>query len=314
MSSAARTAICVTARGPAKVNLELMVGPLRSDGFHHLATVFQAVGLYDDVSVESADDWGVTVTGPYADQVPTDDSNLAMRAARLLASETGIDIPVHITIDKDIPVAGGMAGGSADAAGALVACDALWGLGSSRAGLEELGAELGSDVPFALAGGTAMGSGRGDRLAPVLGRGHYHWVFALGDVGLSTPTVYAECDRLRASLRVPEPVPSASMMTALRSGDAAALGRALSNDLQPAAISLQPRLDEVLRTGIEYGALGGIVSGSGPTVAFLVADTERGLDLAVALTASGTVSVVKRAVGPVAGAHVVTGPTGRRSS
>jgi 4-diphosphocytidyl-2-C-methyl-D-erythritol kinase len=314
MSSAARTAICVTARVPAKVNLELMVGPPRTDGFHHLATVFQAVGLYDDVSVESADDWGVTVTGPYADQVPTDDSNLAMRAARLLASETGIDLPVHITIDKDIPVAGGMAGGSADAAGALVACDALWGLGSSKAALEELGAELGSDVPFALTGGTAMGSGRGDRLAPVLGRGHYHWVFALGEVGLSTPSVYAECDRLRATLRVPDPVPSASMMTALRSGDAAALGRALSNDLQPAAISIQPRLEEVLRTGIEYGALGGIVSGSGPTVAFLVSDTEHGLDLAVALTASGTVSVVKRAVGPVAGAHVVTGPTGRRSS
>ncbi len=314
MSSAARTAISVTARVPAKVNLELMVGPRRPDGFHHLATVFQAVGLYDDVSVEPADDWGVTVTGPYADQVPTDESNLAMRAARLLAGETGIDIPVHITIDKDIPVAGGMAGGSADAAGALVACDALWGLGSSKAGLEELGAELGSDVPFALTGGTAMGSGRGDRLAPVLGRGHYHWVFALGEVGLSTPMVYAECDRLRATVRVPEPVPSASMMTALRSGDAAALGRALSNDLQPAAISLQPRLDEVLRTGIEYGALGGIVSGSGPTVAFLVSDTEHGLDLAVALTASGTVSVVKRAVGPVAGAHVVTGPTGRRSS
>ena len=314
MSSAARTAISVTARVPAKVNLELMVGPRRPDGFHHLATVFQAVGLYDDVSVESADDWGVTVTGPYADQVPTDDSNLAIRAARLLAGETGIDIPVHIIIDKDIPVAGGMAGGSADAAGALVACDALWGLGSSKAGLEELGAELGSDVPFALTGGTAMGSGRGDRLAPVLGRGHYHWVFALGEVGLSTPTVYAECDRLRATLRVPEPVPSASMMTALRSGDAAALGRALTNDLQPAAISLLPRLEEVLRTGIEYGALGGVVSGSGPTVAFLVSDTEHGLDLAVALTASGTVSVVKRAVGPVAGAHVVTGPTGRRSS
>ena len=314
MSSAARTAISVTARVPAKVNLELMVGPRRTDGFHHLATVFQAVGLYDDVSVESADDWGVTVTGPYADQVPTDDSNLAIRAARLLAAETGIDVPVHITIDKDIPVAGGMAGGSADAAGALVACDALWGLGSSKAGLEELGAELGSDVPFALFGGTAMGSGRGDRLAPVLGRGHYHWVFALAEVGLSTPSVYAECDRLRATLRVPEPVPSASMMTALRSGDATALGRALSNDLQPAAISLQPRLDGVLRTGIEYGALGGIVSGSGPTIAFLVADTEHGLDLAVALTASGTVSVVKRAVGPVAGAHVVTGPTGRRSS
>jgi len=314
MSSAATSAICITARVPAKVNLELMVGPLRADGFHHLATVFQGVGLYDDVSVEQADDWGVTVFSPQADQVPSDDTNLAMRAARLLASEAGIDIPVHITIDKDIPVAGGMAGGSADAAAALVACDALWGLGYSKAALEDLGAELGSDVPFALTGGTAMGSGRGDRLAPVLGRGHYHWVFALSDVGLSTPEVYAECDRLRSERRVPEPAPSASMMTALRSGDAAALGRALSNDLQPAALSLQPRLEEVLRTGMEYGALGGIVSGSGPTVAFLVSDTEHGLDLAVALTASGVAPVVKRAVGPVAGAHVLIGPAGRRSS
>ena len=314
MSSAATSAICITARVPAKVNLELMVGPLGADGFHQLATVFQGVGLYDDISVEPADDWGVTVNGPYADQVPMDDTNLAMRAARLLARENGIDIPVHITIDKDIPVEAGMAGGSADAAGALVACDSLWGLGSSKGALEDLGAELGSDVPFALAGGTAMGSGRGDRLAPVLGRGHYHWVFVLGEVGLSTPTVYAECDRLRANLRVLPPAPSASMMTALRSGDAAALGRALSNDLQPAAFSLQPRLQEVLLTGMEYGALGGVVSGSGPTVAFLVSDTEHGLDLAVALTASGTAPNVKRAVGPVAGAHVVTGPSGRRST
>ena len=314
MSSAARSALCVTARVPAKVNLELMVGPLRPDGFHHLATVFQAVGLYDDVSIESDDVWGVTVNGPYAGKVPTDDTNLAIRAARLLARESGIDTPVHITIDKNIPVAGGMAGGSADAAGALVACDALWGLGSSKAELEELGAELGSDVPFALTGGTAMGSGRGDRLAPVLGRGSYHWVFALGEVGLSTPAVYAECDRLRADQRVREPLPSPAMMTALRSGDAAALGRALSNDLQPAALSLQPGLEEVLRTGMEYGALGGIVSGSGPTVAFLVSDTEHGLDLAVSLTASGVASGVKRAVGPVAGTHVITGPAGLRSS
>lgn len=314
MSSAARSAPCVTARVPAKVNLELMVGPLRPDGFHHLATVFQAVGLYDDVSVESDDDWGVTVTGPYADQVPTDGTNLAIRAARLLARESDIDTPVHITIDKNIPVAGGMAGGSADAAGALVALDALWGLGSSKAELEDLAAELGSDVPFALGGGTAMGSGRGDRLAPVLGRGSYHWVFALGEVGLSTPAVYAECDRLRANQRVREPLPSAEMMTALRSGDALALGRALSNDLQPAALSLQPGLEEVLRTGMEYGALGGIVSGSGPTVAFLVSDTEHGLDLAVSLTASGVASRVKRAMGPVAGAHVLTGPAGLRSN
>jgi 4-diphosphocytidyl-2-C-methyl-D-erythritol kinase len=246
--------------------------------------------------------------------VPADESNLAMRAARLLSSEAGIDVPVHITIDKDIPVAAGLAGGSADAAAALLACDALWGVWSSKTALENLAAELGSDVPFALIGGTAMGSGRGDRLAPVLGRGRYHWVLALSDVGLSTPAVYAECDRLRSGLRVPEPAPSASMMTALRSGDAASLGRSLSNDLQPATLSLQPRLAEVLREGLDNGALGGIVSGSGPTVAFLVADTERGLDLAVALTTLGVAPAVKRAVGPVRGAHLITAATGPRGS
>lgn len=314
MSSAATSSQCVTARVPAKVNLELMVGPPRPDGFHHLATVFQAVGLHDDVTVEPAEDWGITINGPYADLVPSDDTNLAMRAARLLASEVGIDLPVHITIDKDIPVAAGMAGGSADAAGALVACDVLWGALSSKAALEDLAAQLGSDVPFALLGGTAMGSGRGDELAPVLGRGRYTWVFALSDVGLSTPQVYAECDRLRSDLRVPEPMASASMMTALRSGDAVSLGRAMSNDLQPAALSLQPRLEEVLRTGMDNGALGGIVSGSGPTIAFLVSDTERSLDLAVALTASGVAPAVKRALGPVRGAHIITAASGPRGS
>jgi len=223
-------------------------------------------------------------------------------------------VPVHITIDKDIPVAAGLAGGSADAAGALLACDALWGVWSPKAALETLAAELGSDVPFGLMGGTAMGSGRGDQLAPVLGRGRYTWVLAISDVGLSTPKVYAECDRLRSGRPVPEPVPSAAMMTALRSGDAVSLGRALSNDLQEAALSLQPGLEEVLSTGLENGALGGIVSGSGPTVAFLVSDSERSLDLAVALTASGVASVVKRAVGPVRGAHIVTAASGPRGS
>jgi 4-diphosphocytidyl-2-C-methyl-D-erythritol kinase len=314
MSSAAISLQSVTARVPAKVNLELMVGPLDPDGFHPLATVFQAIGLHDDISVEPADDWGVTVNGPYADLVPADGTNLAMRAARLLAGEAGIDVPVHITIDKDIPVAAGLAGGSADAAGALLACDALWGLWSPKAALETLAAELGSDVPFGLVGGTAMGSGRGDQLAPVLGRGRYTWVLAISDVGLSTPRVYAECDRLRSGRQVPEPAPSAAMMTALRSGDPASLGRALSNDLQEAALSLQPGLEEVLGTGLENGALGGIVSGSGPTVAFLVSDSERSLDLAVALTASGVASVVKRAVGPVRGAHIVTAASGPRGS
>lgn len=314
MSSAAPSPQSVTARAPAKVNLELMVGPQEPDGFHHLATVFQAVGLHDDVRVEPADDWGVTVNGPYADLVPADGTNLALRAARLLAGAAGIEVPVHITIEKDIPVAAGMAGGSADAAGALLACDALWGVWTSRTVLEDLAAELGSDVPFALLGGTAMGSGRGDQLAPVLGRGRYSWVLALSDVGLSTPEVYAECDRLRSRLRVPEPTPSAAMMTALRSGDAASLGKALSNDLQPAALSLQPRLEEVLRAGMDNGALGGIVSGSGPTVAFLVSDTESSLGLAVALAGLGVAPSVKRALGPVRGAHILTAASGPRGS
>lgn len=314
MSSAAASAQAVTARVPAKVNLELMVGPGRPDGFHHLATVFQAVGLHDDVSVQPAEEWGITVNGPYTDLVPADGTNLAMRAARLLAREAGIDVPVHLTIDKDIPVAAGMAGGSADAAGALLACDALWGVWSSKAELQEMAAELGSDVPFALLGGTAMGSGRGDQLAPVLGRGRYTWVFALSDVGLRTPEVYAECDRLRSQQRVSEPAPSSAMMTALRSGDAVSLGRALSNDLQGAALSLQPQLEEVLRTGMDNGALGAIISGSGPTVAFLVSDTEASLDLAVALTASGVAPAVKRAIGPVRGAHIITAASGPRGS
>lgn len=305
MTSAVEDPPPVTVRVPAKVNLELRVGPRRADGFHSLSTVYQAVGLYDDVTVSPDDVWGVTVTGPLADGVPDDGDNLALRAARLLADGESRAQPVHITIRKGIPVAGGMAGGSADAAAALVACDHLWGLQLTKEELEARGAELGSDIPFLVAGGTAMGSGRGELLAPVLARGSYHWVFALGSNGLSTPAVYAECDRLRGSRRVPEPAPSPGLMSALRSGDARELASHLSNDLQEASISLRPELGDVLAAGLEFGALGGIVSGSGPTVAFLVADNEAGIDLAVSLTASGAVEDVRRATGPVQGAHVI---------
>ena len=212
---------------------------------------------------------------------------------------------MHIRIRKGIPVAGGMAGGSADAAAALVALDHLWDLGLGREELEEVAAELGSDVPFLVAGGTAMGSGRGELLAPVLARGTYHWVFALGEEGLPTPDVYAECDRLRGDTDVPEPAPNPALMAALRTGDPRELAPQLANDLQDAAVSLRPGLADVLASGMEYGALGGIVSGSGPTVAFLVEDNEAGIDLAVALTASGVVRDVRRATGPVHGAHVI---------
>jgi 4-diphosphocytidyl-2-C-methyl-D-erythritol kinase len=304
MTSAPLVPAPVTVRVPAKVNLELLVGPRRPDGYHALSTVFQAVSLYDDVTVAVAPEWGVSVSGPLADGVPEDGDNLAMRAARLV--ETHFDVePVHIAIRKGIPVAGGMAGGSADAAATLVALDHLWGLDLDREELEELGSELGSDVPFLIAGGTAMGSGRGELLAPVLARGTYHWVFALAEGGLPTPAVYAECDRLRGSEQVPDPVANPALMSALRSGDPHELAPQLANDLQEASLSLRPDLAEVLSAGMEYGALGGIVSGSGPTTAFLVENNEAGIDLAVALTASGVVRDVRRASGPVHGAHVI---------
>jgi len=294
----------VTVRVPAKVNLELLVGPLREDGYHSLSTVFQAVSLHDDVTVSVADEWGVSVSGPLATGVPLGDDNIALRAARLLRRSREVD-PVHVRIRKGIPVAGGMAGGSADAAATLVALDHLWELGLDRDELEEAAAELGSDVPFLVSGGTAMGSGRGELLAPVLARGTYHWVFALGEDGLSTPAVYAECDRLRGTTEVPDPAPNPALMAALRTGDPHELAPQLANDLQEAAVSLRPSIGDVLASGMEYGALGGIVSGSGPTVAFLVEDNEAGIDLAVALTASGVVRDVRRATGPVHGAHVI---------
>lgn len=309
MSPARHARTRVTVRVPAKINLELVVGPRRPDGYHDLATVFHAVGLYDEVTVSHADEWSVRVRGPYGDRVPTGPDNLAMAAALRLAHACVDDpSPVAICIDKEIPVAGGMAGGSADAAATLIACDLLWGLDADRELLDSIAAALGSDVNFALTGGTAIGSGRGERVLPVLGRGRYHWVLAVSEEGLSTAEVFVECDRLRGDRDVPSPEPSAAMMTALRSGEPAALARAMSNDLQEAAFSLRPHLREVLDAGLEYGALGGVLSGSGPTVAFLVNGAEGALDLAVALTASGAAYDVKRAVGPVHGAHVVETP------
>ena len=300
----------MTVRAPAKVNCELRVGPLGADGYHELSTVFMAVGLYDEVTVTRADRWSVTTTGPYAALVPEGADNLALRAAKLLARHMRVTrAAVAIRIDKSIPVAGGMAGGSADAAAALLACDHVWGLRLDRDELLHLGAQIGSDVPFCLAGGIAIGSGRGERLAPVLARGTYHWVFALSSEGLSTPTVFGEFDRLTAGSRVVAPEPSPAMMTALRSGDPEALGEALVNDLQEPALSLRPGLRAVLDAGMEFGALGAIISGSGPTVAFLTGSAEHALDLCVALTASGVVDQVTRAKGPVHGAQLLAGPS-----
>jgi 4-diphosphocytidyl-2-C-methyl-D-erythritol kinase len=295
----------VTVRVPAKVNLALGVGAPRADGYHDLVTVFHAVSLYDEVIAEDADWLSLRVEGDPHGLVPEDSDNLAWQAAARLATYTGVEPRVLLTIRKDIPVAGGMAGGSADAAATLVACDALWRTGCTREQLHKVAATLGSDVPFLLHGGTAIGTGRGEQLSPVLTRGEFHWVFALADGGLSTPEVYKTCDRLRAGGPVPRLSVDPGLMAALRAGDPHALAGALRNDLQPAAISLRPSLRNTLRAGEEAGALAGIVSGSGPTCAFLAADAEAALDLAVALSASGTCRSVRRAHGPVPGAHVV---------
>lgn len=300
----------VTAVVPAKVNLALGVGSLRPDGFHELATVYQAVGLYDDVTVtrrSAGSGITMTVTGSEAEAVPCDPTNLAWQAAQLVAAEADIEPDVHIHINKRIPVAGGMAGGSADAAGALLACDILWRASLHREAMVELAGELGSDVPFLLYGGTAVGTGRGENITSAMARGSYHWVFALSDRGLPTPRVYAECDRLRTGSKVSDPIVPPGLMEGLLAGDPVRVGQELSNDLQPAAVSLRPELDMVLEIGKDAGALGSVVSGSGPTCAFLVADDEAALDLAVSLSASGLCSGVARAEGPVGGAKLKEG-------
>lgn len=300
----------VHVRAPGKINVYLGVGGRHDDGYHALATVFQAVSLYEDVIARPADDFSVTVAGVEdIGSVPLDDRNLAMRAAKLLA--LAVDHPggVALEIRKSVPVAGGMGGGSADAAAALVACDALWGTGLSQARLHDLAARLGADVPFALHGGTAVGTGRGDQLNPALARGRFDWILVPSDEGLSTPVVYERLDILREeegaladdpplSLDVPIPV-----LQALRSGDPAQLAETLFNDLQAAALFERPDLADTIRQGVAAGALQGIVSGSGPTVALLCPDPETAQDVQSALRETGLDPL--HVHGPVPGARII---------
>lgn len=287
----------VQVRMPAKINLSLKVGPPRSDGFHELATIFQAVSLYDVVKVSARPEGsGITLSCSTAG-VPQDASNLAWQAAERIADVVDRAPDLHITLDKGIPTAGGMAGGSADCAGTLLAVNELWQAGLTKDQLIEIAAALGSDVPFCVAGGTALGTGRGEVLTPVLARGEYHWVIATAGSGLSTPTVFRQLDALRPS--APAPAVSESVMAALRAADSRALGRALENDLQAPALALKPSLKRTLDAGIDAGALGALVSGSGPTCVFLVRDAEHAIDVQVALTATGVARDVVRAHGPV---------------
>ncbi len=291
---------------PAKVNLQLSVGPKESDGFHEVVTVFQAISIFDNLKISRSEQFDITLEGDFINGVPIDQNNLVSKAVEIMAERFEIDKNLSIEINKSIPVAGGMAGGSADAAGTLLGIDQLFGLGLSKEELSEVARKLGSDVPFMLHGGTAVGRGRGDEITPALSRGNYHWVIAVSSNGLATPAVYGECDRLRTGLDIKAPALNDELLQALLSGDANRVGKALNNDLQAAAISLRPALRLILDTGQEYGALGGIVSGSGPSVAFLVADEDHSLDLAVALTSSGVVGSVARAQGPVSGAKIIS--------
>lgn len=295
----------ITVRAAAKINLQLGVGPLRADGFHPLATVYQAIGLYDDVTVESADEWSLAVNAHDTldiSGVPTDDSNIAFKAARALTRHHGIERCASILIDKTIPVAGGLAGGSANAAATLVALDRLWNLNTSDGDLLALAASLGSDVPFALIGGTAIGVGRGELVEPVPDSGSWWWVVAESEVGLSTPRVYAEFDALVPDAA--EPVIDAELLAALAAGDVEALASRLSNHLQAPALHLRPDLREVLDVGDGHGAVRSLISGSGPTCLFLCADHASALSVRQGLHSEG-IERVQVAPGPVAGAHVV---------
>ncbi|MET0189753.1 MAG: 4-(cytidine 5'-diphospho)-2-C-methyl-D-erythritol kinase [Pseudonocardia sediminis] len=294
----------VTVRVPAKINLHLAVGGVREDGYHDLVTVFHAVSLFDEVSVEHAEAPTLEVHGDSVAEVPIDATNLAWRAVEMLAARAGREPDVRVVLRKGIPVAGGMAGGSADAAGALVALSNLWRMELSKEELSVMAAELGSDVTFALHGGTALGTGRGEQVIPVLARHRLHWVIALARGGLSTPAVFGELDRLRGDT---EPVerPVEPVLEALAGGDPRQLALNLGNDLQAAAVSMAPDLRRTLRAGVNAGALAGLVSGSGPTCAFLCADADATVEVAAELAGAGVCRTVRVAQGPVGGARVV---------
>lgn len=302
----------VTVKAPGKINVYFRVGALQEDGYHDVASLYQAVSLYEEVTANHSEDFSVRFTGPIdTSDLATDDSNLAVRAARMLAEHTGYTGGVALTILKRVPIAGGMGGGSADAAATLVACDELWGTGLGRSGLLPLAAELGADVPFALEGGTAVGTGRGDELSPALAKGTFNWVLALSDAGLSTPVVYDALDKHRdrhAFDLGPQPdlvKVETAVLQAVRVGDADSLADAMHNDLQTAAIKLAPDLMELLELGESRGALAGIVSGSGPTVAFLAQNAQAASELRGVLTRAGVRALT--VTGPVHGARIIEG-------
>jgi 4-diphosphocytidyl-2-C-methyl-D-erythritol kinase len=293
----------VRVRVPAKINLHLHVGPARPDGFHELTTVYHAIGLYDELTARRGDTLALTMEGEGTGELSLGEDNLIIRAARALALETGHDAHARLHLKKQIPIAAGLAGGSADAAAALVACDQLWGTGLSRDDLAGIAATLGSDIPFLVLGGTALGTGRGELVSPVLTGGHaWHWVLAVAEEGLSTPTVYKAFDSLGGHTNGGPPD---GLLAALRQRDPEVLAGELANDLQAATLHLRPELQSVLDAGLDAGALAGMISGSGPTCVFLAEDARHAAMLAADLEARDCCRAVRTAVGPVPGARVL---------
>ena len=300
----------VRVEAPGKINLALRVGGRRPDGFHELSTVFCAVSLCDTVSATAAGAVSCTLRGPEAAGVGPASQNLAIKAAEALRRRYQVAAGVHLEIDKQIPVAGGMAGGSADAAGALVACSRLWGLDLATEELLDVAVGLGADVPFGLTGGCALGQGRGDQVTPVLSRGTYYWVLAMAHGRLRTPEVFRRFDDWQATLpadqRAPEvPESPVDVLQALSRGDLAGLAAALTNDLQRPAVDLLPGVATTLAAGHDCGALAALVCGSGPTVAFLTADQTGATDLAVALSSQAVARRLVIVTGPRRGTAVV---------
>jgi 4-diphosphocytidyl-2-C-methyl-D-erythritol kinase len=294
----------VRARAAAKINLHLGVGAVRDDDYHDLCTVYQAITLFDRVVAEPWHSWRIeTRAEPYVDRnaVPGVGDNIVTRAGALLAELHDIEPKADLVVDKAIPVAGGLAGGSADAAATLVVLDELWCLQTPRDELMSLAAQLGSDVPFALVGGTGHGTGRGELVEPVPDPGEWWWVVVPQREGLSTSAVYRHFDDM-----VPDagtPASSDNLVSALATGDPRTLAAALHNDLQRPAFDLRPELRALISLGESEGALRGMISGSGPTCVFLCEDEAHAETVAEGLLYTGHVTALI-ATGPAPGPAV----------
>jgi len=294
--------IQISASAPGKINIFFKVGALKDDGYHEVLSIYQALDIRETVKVSDSPRWNVSVSGALSEEqiaaVPTGEENLVVRAAKLiakLANKTRTP-ELNFEITKNVPVAGGMGGGSADAAAAMLAVDELWETNVDGESLIKAAAELGADIPFALLGGTAIGIGRGDKLEPIDEVKKLHWVLVPMDAGLSTPRVYAKLDEMRSAkgqdpTLVSTPQVPHELIDALVHGDARKVAKHLHNDLQDAAVSLMPELSVTMNAGLEAGALAAMVSGSGPTIALLAESEEAAESIANRLAFEGYIAI-----------------------